>query len=156
MDFNSVAYGGDGNDTITGASSVRDGNAAYGGAGDDLFNGQYFRTIETGIGTDRITIDWANWADEVTMDLVMVSDETFSFSTTIITHMAPGLRSIQLFEGAIDDFDDLVQNHLRVEDNQIYVEHENFLLHIEAVSGDDVTMDDFTAPDSVWADVFTF
>ena len=136
--------------------NFQDGNAAYGGAGDDLFNGKYFQTIETGIGTDRITIDWAKWSDMWSMDLVMVSDEAFSFSTTIITHMDPALRSIQLFEGAIDDFDDLVQNHLRVEDNQIYVEHENFLLHIEAVSGDDVTMDDFTAPDSAWADLFLF
>ena len=145
-----LLYGGAGNDTIqTGLGA----DTIVGGSGDD-YMGIYFyadgQHFVAGIGNDTI----AGSAEEMTIEFI--ADDAFSFSTTRIRYFNEDEAHIILFEDAIDDYDDLLQNHLRLAGSTVYIEHDNFQIAIEVSSYDLQTMDDFTAPDSAWADVFTF
>lgn len=136
--------GGAGNDEIV---SAYGNDTLIGGAGDDRLTSTYGEAlIVAGIGNDRVTV--SHGPDTIQF----VADDSFSFSTTEINdfHEASG-DTIILFENTIDDFDDLVQNHLRNEDGNAQIYHDNFTITLN-----DITAEELADPTQGWADNFVF
>lgn len=124
---NDLLDGGDGNDELIAA---RGNDTLIGGAGDDrLYSSNGAALLVTGEGNDTVTV----YGGDDTIRFV--ADDALSFSATVVSlFSAEDGDRIELISGTIDDFDDLVANHVTELDGSVQIVHDSYTILLEGIS----------------------
>ena len=100
----------------------------------------------SGIGNDTVSV---NYGPDT---IQFVEDDVFSFSATVVKFFDEEEGdTIILFENTIDDFDDMIANHLRDRNGTAEIFHDNYTILL-----DGITVAELSDSGNGYADNFVF